>query len=168
MKILDRDGRLFGLINIFDLIVLLMLVTSGIFGFMWFTVAEDPSWVRIEHFYTRCLVQFYVQSYIVEYVKEGDKMVNSEGVVELSLLKIIKTEPSSTVVYASKEGEKLFFTSDTTKFTAEMDLLSYRKKGELLFAVSGNPLKCGSAFAITTDKYKTSIEIVKILTTNGK
>ena len=49
-----------------------------------------------------------------------------------------------------------------------MDLLSYRKKGELLFAVSGNPLKCGSAFAITTDKYKTSIEIVKILTTNGK
>lgn len=50
MKFIDKKGKLFGVINVFDLFVLLMLALSIFFTYKWVRMAEDPSWAKVKLF----------------------------------------------------------------------------------------------------------------------
>lgn len=165
MEIVDKRGRLFGLINVFDLIILFMLGLSAFFVYKWVHMAEDPSWVNVKLYHTHCIAESGFPAYMIDLVKEGDEMVNEDGVVVVRIEKVLSNEPASVATYFSKDGEKLFFSSETRNVTMLLKLQSYEKKGEVYACVSGIPIKVGASFQVTTKKYSNPFIIRKILST---
>lgn len=174
MRLIDNKGRLFGKINIFDLFVLCLFAATIVLAFKWVIMAEDPSWVDVKILHTRCIAVAvpYAPSYIVDLIKEGDEAYNDDGLVVGKVEKVLIEkevfQPTMTV-YTSKEGEKLFFSSDKSiakeTVTVQLDLLSYEKKGDIYAVVSGAPIRIGLSVVIKTKKYSLTFIIHKILNT---
>lgn len=165
MKILDDKGRLFGVINVFDLLVLCIIVSLVFFSIKWIQTAEDPSWTRVKTLYTRCVGIASLPSYMVELVKEGDEMLNEDGLVVARIERILNNEPSNVVVYSSKDGEKLFFKDfeKSRKLTLLVDILSYERQGKLYSCIGDILLKVGYSIRMETKEYSSQINIRKIL-----
>lgn len=163
MRLIDDKGRLFGIINVFDLLVLAIIVIAAFFTIKWIHMGEDPSWVRVKMVHTLCVGECVVPDYMVEVVKEGDEMLNEEGLVVVRIEKILKSEPANVVVYSSKDGEKIFFDSKSRRLTVIADILSYERQGVIYSCTADTPLKIGGAFSIHTRKYSIQITVRKIL-----
>ncbi|MFH1190112.1 MAG: DUF4330 family protein [Candidatus Omnitrophota bacterium] len=165
MKFIDRKGKLLGIINVFDLFVLLILTLSIFFAYKWVRMAEDPSWVNVTLSHMRCIAVTGAPPYIADLVKEGDEAYNDDGLVVAKVEKVLSNEPSSVTVYSSKDGEKLFFESDTRNVTVQLELLSYEKKGDI-YAVASGPgvsIRPGLGIALKTKKYANPFIVRKIL-----
>ena len=111
MKLLDEKGRLFGIINVFDLLVLCIIVSLAFFAIKWVRTAEDPSWTRVKTFYTRCyIITNSIKPYVAELVEEGDEMLNEDGLVVARIKRILSdelTNPPESHVYLSKDGDRI-------------------------------------------------------------
>lgn len=174
MKFIDKKGKLFGVINVFDLFILLMLALSIFFTYKWVRMAEDPSWAKVKYSRTRCIAIAEPLPYIVDLVKEGDETYNDDGLVVARVEKVsIEKEvrrPTMTV-YTSKEGEKLFFSSDRSSvaviMTVQLNLLSYKRKGYLYAVVAdaNTPIQAGLNVTIKTKKYTILFVVREVLNT---
>ncbi|GEM_PF-2246646 len=163
IRVIDSKGRLFGAINIIDLIVVMVLVFSAFLAFKWSKVAEDPSWVKVEIFHTRCVAMMQLTPYVADIVKEGDEAVDSDGLVVARIEKLLSNKPSSTLVYTSRDGEKMVFNSESREVRVILDLLSYKKRGEVFASMTGLPIRTGSGLMISTNKYFVQINILEII-----
>ncbi|MBU0604874.1 MAG: DUF4330 domain-containing protein [Candidatus Omnitrophica bacterium] len=177
MKFIDKKGKLFGMINVFDLFVILMLVLSIFFVYKWIRMAEDPSWVNVKILHTRCIAVAELPPYLADLVKEGDEAYNDDGLVVARVEKVsIKKEERrpGAVVYTSKNGEKLFFSSDASVtaiiMSIQVDLLSYERKGDVyaVLAGSGTPIRVGTTVGLKTKKYLLQFSVRKIISTGDK
>ena len=174
MKFIDKKGKLFGVINVFDLFVLLMLALSIFFVYKWVRIAEDPSWVKVKYSRTRCIAIAEPHPYIVDLVKEGDESYNDDGLVVARIEKVLiekKVWQPTMTVYTAKEGEKLFFSSDKSSvsmtMTVQLDLLSFERKG-YLYAVAADgstPIQAGLNFRMKTKKYSLHLVVREVLNT---
>lgn len=93
MKLMDENGRIFGKINIFDLIVLLALVL-GVAFILLRPAAQEP----VEREYQSAVVTMKIEGvrdYIAEAYAVGDTLY--EGTTELGTLKEIKMSPQKVV-----------------------------------------------------------------------
>ena len=165
MKLVDEKGRLFGVINVFDLLVLCIIVSLAFFAIKWVRTAEDPSWTRVKTLQVRCIGISIIANYKVELVTEGSEMLNEDGLVVARIEKILNNEPANLVVYSSKDGEKLFFkdSKENRKLTILVDILSYERRGEIYSCMTDLPIKVGQDFIMNTKKYSINIDLRKIL-----
>ena len=163
MKIVDKRWRLFGVINIFDLLVLCVIASLALFYFAWMTIAEDPSFVKSETIHVKCKGISNMPDYIARLVKEGDIMVGETGDVICRIEKILSVAPMAQVVYQSKDGEKIFSASDQVKVAMLFDLTVYKRQSELYFENLGCPVIVGGFITIKTKNYNAAVGIVEIL-----
>lgn len=163
-KLLDAKGRLFGFINIIDLAVILLCVFFAVVAVRWAHVAEDPTPAKINMRYVPCVAFMAVPSYLAEQIKVGDEGLNNDGVVIARLDKIVSNNPYSVDVYSAKDGEKLYFNSDTREVIVRMSVLVYERKGDLFSCFTNALLRIGEGYTFTTKKYVTNVTIRKVLT----
>jgi len=163
-KFIDKRGRIFGIINIFDLLVIFVLISTALLAVKWTQMAKDPSWVSVDTFYINCVVTTSMPEYMVDFVKEGDEMSNEDGMVVMRIEKVLSNELLPRAVFCSKGGEKIYFYTDQTRIlTLKMKISAYEKKGEIYSCLSAMTIKIGDVFNFTTKKYSTMITIKKIL-----
>ena len=166
MKIVDEKGKLFGIINIFDLLVLCILVSCVFFAFQWFRIGEDPSWVRVKIIRTRCIGSTINPDYVTEIIKEGDTMLDGEGLVLARIEKVLDNQPREQFVYYSKDGEKLILHRHDKKDRAlklVVSILSYRRQDKLYSCITNSPIKVGESFPMDNKNYSIMINIRKIV-----
>lgn len=163
MEFIDKKGRFLGLVNVFDLAVISLLAVSAVFAFKWAHMADDPSFVNVKTSYTFCEAESLFPAFMADAVKAGDEMRNEDGAVVARVEKVLSNGPASTIVYSSKEGEKLFFNSEKNSITVRLKLQSYEKKGDMYSGISGTPIRPGSGFLITTKNYSNQFTVRKIL-----
>jgi len=165
MKWIDSKGKLFGIINVFDLFVLIVLVIAIVFSVRWIQMADDPTWVKVEVLNTRCFGVMQVPTYVAALIKDGDEILSTEGEVVGRIEKVLDNQPSSKIVYHSKEGDELVFDSEARNVSVNLVLSSYAKKGQVFIALTNDPLKVGSQLAIQTKNYCGPVFIHKVLGT---
>jgi hypothetical protein len=164
MKIIDGEGRVFGKINVIDLSVILIIAACAFFSARWIMVAEDPSWVRVELSNIRCIVGLTTQKYLVNNIRKGDDILDSEGKSAGKIGKILENKPCAVKVYSSKDGEKIFFDMDNmVEVEFEVELTCYRRNRVLYASVDSMPLKIGRTLYINTENITCRTIILKIL-----
>jgi hypothetical protein len=165
MKIVDDKGKIFGIINVFDLFVLCAMGFAAFFIFKWTVSAEDPSWVKVQTVRVKCEAIATMPSYIADLVKEGDTMRDDDGVVVARIEKILKVEPMKAriSVYSAGEEENVVLDTESKKMTLLLDLLACKKKNSLHSYAAGNLLNPGFAFTFNTKGYSTVITYKKVL-----
>ncbi len=165
MRLIDGKGRLFGIINIIDLVVLCLFAAAMVLAFKWVTMAEDPSWVNVKLLHTRCIAVTNIPVYMADLMQEGDEAVNDDGLVVAKIIKVISNESTPVIIYQSKDGEKMFFDPKARNITVELDLLSYHKKGDIYACISVVPIQVGANISMTVKKYSGQFSIHKVLKT---
>jgi len=178
MSLIDNKGRLFGVVNIFDLFVLCVLSSMIFFAFKWARIADDPEWMKIKLFSTRCVGIVRLPAYIAKLVKEGDEGKWSDGVVAARIVKIISYEKEESAyievpVFFSKTGEKLVMETikkENDKYEDEVitlvllvDVTCYNKKGVVYCYTTSEPLRIGTNVTSSTEDYNFTVNIRKIL-----
>ncbi|MFH1996019.1 MAG: DUF4330 domain-containing protein [Candidatus Omnitrophota bacterium] len=164
MKLIDAKGKLFGVVNIFDALVLAMLIVAALLCFQWFRMGEDPSWVRVTTFFTRCKAEVSVPNYLADTIKEGDEMRNREGLVVARIETILKNDPADAVTYRSKDGEKLFFDTEKRKLTVLLDILSFERLGQAYSVSVDAPIRVGErTYTMYAKEYSVIFDILDIV-----
>lgn len=163
MSIIDNKGRLFGIINLFDLVVILVLLTGVVMSLRWINASEDPSWVQVKTFKVRCMGIAQMPVFTAELVREGDRAYNYEKMPTGTIEKILSVKPSPVLTYVSDEGEKVFYDNRVKELTILAELDAYEKKGDIYLAATNGPLRVGDAVTLTTDKYALQLSVRKIL-----
>lgn len=110
----------------------------------------------------------------MDLVKEGDETYNDDGLAVIRVEKVSvekEVQQPNMTVYTSKEGEKLFFSSNKSSvvvtMTVQLDLLSYERKG-YTYAVAADantPIQAGLAVMVKTKKYSILFIVRKVLNT---
>jgi len=166
MKIIDEKGRLFGKINIIDIIVvvfLLSLVPMVYYGYRIVTaekIIPDQEHATVE---VRFLV---IVSEIAHAMEPGDveksNLCNEKGEIE----KIISIKPVNPLILESlmsdPENSKSIsnLRVPLTDVTVKLNLLCTRRSETLYY--DNRPLKVGMPFIFSTDLYDASGVIVGI------
>lgn len=142
MRLVDEKWRLFGIVNIFDLLVLCAITSLIFLTFKWATIAEDPSFIKSETVHMKCkgfatvpdcISSLAVPDYIASLIKEGDVMLDENGNVICKIEKVLSVVPGAQMVYQSKDGEKIFSNSDRVKMALQFDLTAYKRKDGIFF-----------------------------------
>jgi hypothetical protein len=172
MAVISDEGKLFGRINIFDLLVLCLLAAAIALSFKWHTMAEDPSWISARSAHTKCLASLSLPdrgyagglpSYVAELVKAQDTAFDRDGQVVASIDQVVENRPAERAVYTSSSGDKLSFDSDDREVIVMLDLYSYEKNGSAYAAASGLPIRVGANIPLTTRRYSVTANICKLL-----
>ncbi|MFC1577297.1 DUF4330 domain-containing protein [Candidatus Omnitrophota bacterium] len=163
MRIVDEKGKLFGIINCFDLLVLLVIASFAFFAFRWFQMGEDPTWVRVKTLRMRYVAETVVPDYLAKVVKAGDSMDDSKGLVLARIEKISKNEPADVITYSSEDGDKLFFDKTRRRLLMVVDILSYKRLGEIYSCSVDTPLKVGGVYMLHTKDYTLELTMREVL-----
>lgn len=164
MRLIDKKGRLFGVINIFDAFVLAILISSALFAFKWMRSAEDPSWAKVDLSHTYCIGTMQMPSYVADLVKDGDEAINEDGAIVAKIEKVLDNKPTAVAIYTSNNGDKMYFDSENRDVTVEVKLVSYKRKGGIYACASNLPITIGTNLNLVTKKYSNPLVIRKILT----
>ena len=121
MKVIDSKGKLFGIINVFDLFVISVIVFTAFFILKWAMIADDPAWMKVKISHANCVGVMQMPSYIAELVKEGDETCDSGGIVMARIAKIISNDATPVITYVSKENDKVFFNNNEREITVIVD-----------------------------------------------
>ena len=158
MKIIDEKGKLFGLINIIDLGVIILLI--GLMPMVYFGYkilrGEDATIKE----YATVKVEFQALSMqVVNVMKEGDIQKDSSGAVIAKLTKIYKIEPADMVIFENNIPIKV----DGSK---RKDILAelYIKCTNAIESVyyNDNPLKIGKEIVFSPHLYEAKGAVLDI------
>jgi Domain of unknown function (DUF4330) len=169
MKLLDEKGRLFGMINVIDLFVLMVIIYSAVFAVRWIIIAEDPSWTQVTILKAHCVAATEVPDYIADIVKVGDGITDVRGKVVGRIEKFESVgRYTPPAVYYSKNGARvvLHSRSNQRSLMVYIALLVYEKGGQLYSLIDNNPIRIGSSIFISTKNYSSNGVVRKILTQN--
>ncbi|MBQ7095763.1 MAG: DUF4330 domain-containing protein [Clostridia bacterium] len=161
MRLMDEKGRIFGKINIFDLIVLLVVILGVAFMLLRPTAEEKQQAAAPRHTAVIVMEIEGVRDYIAEAYHVGDTVY--EGTTEIGVIKEIEVAPQKVVKLqpdgSYKEVErKLYF---DMKLTLETDEY-YENEGQF---VDGKGMLCGTNHTITTGfaKNDAAVRSIKII-----
>lgn len=164
MRVIDNKGRLFGVINIFDLFVLSIIIFIAFFAIKWTRIADDPAWMKVRLSHTRCVGLMQLPSYVAELVRKDDEARDSEGIVMARIEKIVSNEVTPVATYVSGRGEKAFVNNASIRdITVIVDLATYERKSDVYSLITNLPLKVGNDISFNAKNYFSQISIRKIL-----
>jgi len=181
MKIIDSKGKLFGLINILDLAILLILVASAFIFYNAATQLHDFKYDENKMFKIEVLCQG-ISLERADVIKVGD--------LELRRARIIDIERADTrplifadqvvKLYTSEDGQKrpLIFSDQVVKLYESKDgqildrrvvsymIITFRVKGYIkngaIYDQSQHVMKVGESFKFATKFYDISGTIISI------
>jgi len=162
MRLMDEKGRIFGKINIFDLIVLVAVIL-GVAFILLRPTADEKKEAEVSRQSAVLMMEIEgVRDYIAAAYQEGEPIY--EGTTEIGMIKEIEISPQKVVKLqpdgSYKEVErKLYF---DVKLTLETDEY-YENEGQF---VDGKGMLCGTSHSITNgivnnDAVVRSIKIIE-------
>ena len=160
MNIIDKNGRLFGKINIIDLSVMLILLFAMpvfIFSYKAMTARENAQkiWVTVN------VKAFRTVPQLSEVIKSEDVEMEDRGRKIGVLVKIDSITSSSMLVLASDGAHFTLVNDPTVKdLTVTLRLLCKNNSGFLYY--KNFPIKMGSTVTFSTNLYDITGTIIKV------
>ncbi|MDD5136746.1 MAG: DUF4330 family protein [Candidatus Omnitrophica bacterium] len=150
-KIIDQKGRLFGLINVIDLSVILILVSFVPLIFIGYKIVsmgektEDKEWVSVKIKLVETEPEFS------SIISAGDVEKDPLGKTIGRLTAIANVKPSK--VWVTVDNKMLTTIDHPVKkdIVVNADILCLKKEGTLYYKAI--PVKVGNAITFTTDLY---------------
>lgn len=99
LKMIDKNGKLFGKINLIDLIIILILVALAIFAVLKFAVPSNTEGTA-----TNVKLTLFCEEtpeYVVDYIKEGEPVYDSKEGINIGSVESF--ESGDPIGYDSKE-----------------------------------------------------------------
>lgn len=152
---IDEDGRLFGLVNIVDTLVILVVVAIAVAGV---ALVAGSGGGELETRYVT--VEAGVQpDHVASQITSGDEFATDGSVGELTITDVYRYAPSEVdsgasgdvgiVIQARVNGTAIESESETAAQTGPIEF-------------GGEPLRFGRSLSITTDEYAIETEIIDI------
>ena len=152
MKLVDDKGKLFGVANIFDLVVvlsILAIIVAGALIYMSRTGSGPsplPGVNKVE----------IVQTYLVreapkgvsEHIKEGDRVKDAETKVDLGEVVAI-TKDAATVATPNSDGELVAARSPVDE-DIQITVRGEGRSGSAMIAIGGTILEAGEKYTLKT------------------
>lgn len=138
--IIDKKKRLFGLINLLDLVVLLLIIAIVGFGFMRMNKHEQIVDTNIEKATIRVIATDVTQG-LVDALEVGDELVFS--VKGSTFGKIVSFEPVPYRELASGADGETYYIEVEGKYNVNMVIEADVKQDAYGFMVSGNQIYIG-------------------------
>ena len=148
MRLIDEKGRIFGWINIFDLLAILLIVGMVIPGVVFqhrrhkgdrtnkpFEKKEDV--LKYSHVYKYAKARAFVMHEVANRIKKGDMMLSGDGRVRWQIADIISIKPA--VLTAEKETNRLKTNISTSS------------RVDYTLGVSNRSVPLGAALDVITD-----------------
>lgn len=157
--------------------MLLSILTAALFAVRWARIADDPAWMKVKTGHVRCVGLIKMPSYAAKMVRAGDEVKNSDGVVVVTIVKILAEEyaqeRTTTITYIANDKSKILLESKEEDpyderlkiLTVSVDLSIYEKRGETYITSTNLPLRVGESVPMEPQRYRTQITIRKILDT---
>jgi len=155
MAIIDGKGRVFGKINIIDLMVILFIILVIAVGakFALFKPAPEETKVTVEVLFKD------TKPWVAKVISNGDTEVNDDNRI-ISKIKEIQAAPSAMII-SSDTGEIYIREHPELKDVKVIfDIIAEKKESSLLF--HNKDIKIGKNFSFSTDKYDISGTIISI------
>ncbi len=166
MKIIDDKGRLFGIINIFDLAVLvivILLIPMGYFGY----VIYKKTHLRIQKNEVKsisfssdvnCLF-FGVHPNIVKKIRIGDMEKDEHGEVIARLKGFKQPQPYTEKLNLNDHESILLVNSNLQQIPAAFQMKLFIKENKVYYKNLNNEIKIDSLITFETSKYKLACKI---------
>jgi len=148
VRLIDEKGRIFGWINIFDLLAILLIVGMVIPGVVFqhrrhkgdrtnkpFEKKEDV--LKYSHVYKYAKARAFVMHEVANRIKKGDMMLSGDGRVRWQIADIISIKPA--VLTAEKETNRLKTNISTSS------------RVDYTLGVSNRSVPLGAALDVITD-----------------
>lgn len=148
MKIIDSKGKLFGIINIIDLLVIAIIVTAGFYG-IGRIKPTDTNGPSSEVTYADIVIRAFVAEVRQETV---DVIIENEGVIESTSKGFIGTVIEKKAVQATKHittsDGRIVKADIPERFDVEVFIKARAKVEKGVYVVSGRDIKVGTVLAL--------------------
>lgn len=148
MKIIDKKGRLFGVINLIDLLFILLVVGAVVFGVKRVggtRVANEPA--QPGHM---TLMVRNVRKVTVDNIKPGDKLYHYDKGVYLGEITDVRVEPLKDTT----EYQGQFILAEVPdKYEVYIDVKAEVSENDQTYTIGGEQIKIGNEYRV---KSKTS------------
>lgn len=160
MNIIDKNGRLFGKINVIDfsvILILLFAIPVFVFGYKAMVARDNmqKKWVTVK------VKAFWVVPELADVIKPEDAEVGDSGKKIGAVIKIENIVPSSALKLTN-DSTHFVLGQDTTlsDITVTLNLLCKNNLGFLYY--KGFPVKIGSQIVFSANLYDITGTIIKI------
>lgn len=99
MKIINEKGKLFGLINIIDLGVLLLILALAVGGFLYMNRKEAPPLIEMKEYLVTLKCSGFGDD-VVNAIKVGDRLYYGMGLSDI-VITDVRVEPAKVDVHTS-------------------------------------------------------------------
>jgi len=149
MKLIDDRGKLFGLINIIDLLIVLIVI-AVIGRFAWKREAQKPSGVQTQTIEVVLLVKD-VRDATVDAIKEGDLIRETKSNVVLGKITNIEVKPADTLVNTA-DGKVVAYPNPILK-DIYVTVTGTGTAGENAIVLGKSEIRIGTTVAFKTNTY---------------
>jgi hypothetical protein len=165
MRILDERGRIFGRINIFDVVIFLILISSVFFVHRFFKFSENPPIVKkyTEGSTNIELTVKNVMPEIVSSIKRGDIVKDENGRVILEVISMLADEPARLGSFELPGAVRSGITGEPNRdIKLLLKIIYFKRYGRPVATINGVYLVLGASFYVLADKYTLTGVITKI------
>jgi len=157
MSLIDNKGRLFGVINIIDLLVILLIVAvAGRFALMQKNRSAGPVMKNLE-----VVVHVKeVRDATVNVIKEGDVVKETKTNAVLGKVTNVKVVPSETVVETA-DG-RLVVASNPIYKDMYITIQGTGTAGENAIVLGSNEIRIGTTLQLKTNMYSVTSTVMSI------
>ena len=155
---IDEKGRLFGKINIADLLVLLVIVIAGaVLGFKFLgpnsSVAVNPKTVHVTYQVLVESVQPEVYESVKAFVDAGDATLMASGEMLDGQVVAVESQPHTTSATVSASGDMLLVSTDKElldlTFTIECNVVN-----PITTEIGTQEVRIGKSHIVKTDRFE--------------
>jgi hypothetical protein len=153
MKMIDQKGRIFGVINILDLFLNLLLIGALIFAGIKFTQGDEVvSGPRTQKEVTYVLYNSAEHPFVVDQIKKGDVLRNKDNNAKIGEVVSIKKQPGKVAV-TTADG-RMVMSDVPEKYSVYITVKTKASvSGETAVGEDGSALLTGSKVSVKGPKY---------------
>lgn len=149
VRLLDERGRIFGKVNIVDLLTVLVLIAAGV----WFAYAKfgrdlQTEMAAREQPIEYCIVVMGVRPTTADALKKGGKAFEFKTGAEIGTIKEVKVEPAD--VWTVSDKGTWIRTQTDDRVDAFVYLEATARVGENVITVNGVEIRVGTSIGFTT------------------
>lgn len=149
MKLIDDKGKIFGFINIIDLLIIL-LVVAVVGRFALKHQAQQPSGVQTQKIEAVLLVKD-VRDATVNAIKEGDVVRETKSNVVLGKITKVEVKPADTLVNTA-DGKVVNYPNPILK-DVYITIEGTGSAGENAIVLGNSEIRIGTSLAVKTNIY---------------
>ena len=165
MAIIDERGRVFGRVNLFDLVIGAILIFSVFFMYKFFWISENPKTVK-KYSEGHAFIEVTAKNIMPEVaglIHEGDIVKDENGRVALEVTSILANDPAVLGNVSLPDGSTItVFGEPNRDVRLLLRIMCFKRYGRPIANINSVYLVIGAPFSFMAEKYVLTGALTKI------